>query len=488
MTPGQRYEITRPVGYGRQSQARHEDSESLDAQRARCEGWAASRGLQLVGWQEDQNVSGSVAPGDRPGFRRVLDMVKSGRADAIVVADLERFSRSDVGATLELVRALQDEHGCAMVIVDLGGQAVDPSSPTGEFVFTTLLSLARMNLRIMSDKIEDGKTRAARAGKCLGRPELGFDLDDRGYRVPNAEADLVREIFRRVIDDGLHATTRWLAAGNGGLDEHGRPRAWNTSWVKRLISRKVYTGVSEWNGLTVERIPDGYERAGQAPHEAIVDLSTWTRANNRLDAVEPTRALPSAKHHYALTKFVVCDECGKPMRGTLSGVSKKRPRGLPAYRGYCDHGVYARADDLEAATLDVLLEMAAEHGDESRTVPASGQDVAAALAALESAKLARAADAENLELPADILAKRDAAHAVKIDRLEADYASALQASEPVREPSSYEEIQQGGVAGLPDVLRRMYNPAGAVVRVRPGKAPARERIMVDERVALEAGS
>ncbi|MGH4019419.1 MAG: recombinase family protein, partial [Pseudonocardiaceae bacterium] len=65
----------------------------LDAQRATVHAEAERRGLRLVEVFTDEGISGKSTDG-RPGPAAALDAVESGRAAVLVVAKLDRLSRS----------------------------------------------------------------------------------------------------------------------------------------------------------------------------------------------------------------------------------------------------------------------------------------------------------------------------------------------------------------------------------------------------------
>jgi len=66
----------------------------LDAQEAAIEAAAAGRGWTVVAGFVDAGVSGSRPPAERPGLAAALDALAGGEAGALVVAKLDRLSRS----------------------------------------------------------------------------------------------------------------------------------------------------------------------------------------------------------------------------------------------------------------------------------------------------------------------------------------------------------------------------------------------------------
>lgn len=168
----------RLVGYLRVSTAEQADSGlGLDAQRATITGEARRRGFELVELCEDRGVSGKTL--DRPGLTRALERVEDGGADGIIVAKLDRLSRSllDFAGLMERSR----RNGWAVVAVDL---AIDTSTAQGELMANVLATFAQFERRLISERTRDA-LRAARArGTRLGRPpRLGDEVAAEAWRM-----------------------------------------------------------------------------------------------------------------------------------------------------------------------------------------------------------------------------------------------------------------------------------------------------------------
>ncbi len=67
--------------------------------------WAAERGHQIVEAVRDVGVSGAMPPGERPGWRRVMQLLEG--ADGVVVYALDRVARSlwDLAAVVRELEA-----------------------------------------------------------------------------------------------------------------------------------------------------------------------------------------------------------------------------------------------------------------------------------------------------------------------------------------------------------------------------------------------
>src|SRR5690606_26004464 len=86
-------QTARVVAYVRVSTDKQaSDGNSLDAQRAKLEAYAAAFGLEVVALEVDAGVSAKSL--DRPALQRALAMLDAGEADGLLVTKLDRLTRS----------------------------------------------------------------------------------------------------------------------------------------------------------------------------------------------------------------------------------------------------------------------------------------------------------------------------------------------------------------------------------------------------------
>jgi DNA invertase Pin-like site-specific DNA recombinase len=129
-------EHKRFLGYLRVSTDEQADSGAgLAAQQEQLRRAFEYEGWELVEEIRDEGASGKDL--DRPGLRRALELINAGEADGLVVAKLDRLTRSvvDFGDLLEWF----DLAGAAFVALDL---RLDTSTPTGAMVAHVLVVVA----------------------------------------------------------------------------------------------------------------------------------------------------------------------------------------------------------------------------------------------------------------------------------------------------------------------------------------------------------
>jgi len=212
--PGTR-PVTRALCYLRVStedQARN--GNGLDAQREAVQAEASRRGwaVEVVA---DEGASGKQV---NPGLRLALDQLASGRADALIVAKMDRLARSVLHASDIMDRARTQ--GWDLVICDL---ALDLSTPYGKAMANMLATFAELEREMIGTRTREGMAAAKAKGKQIGRPRLATaDLVDRICIERDAGASF-GAIARGLTDDGI-------------LSPQGRP-GWQPSTVRRVFER-----------------------------------------------------------------------------------------------------------------------------------------------------------------------------------------------------------------------------------------------------------
>ncbi|KAG0273637.1 hypothetical protein BGZ96_004763 [Linnemannia gamsii] len=112
----------------------------------------------------EENISGSVAAKERPGFIKLIDRMEVG--DVLVVTKLDRLGRNamDVRATVEQLGGL----GVRVHCLALGG--VDLTSPAGKMTMQVIVAVAEFERDLLIERTQSGINRARVAGKQFGRP------------------------------------------------------------------------------------------------------------------------------------------------------------------------------------------------------------------------------------------------------------------------------------------------------------------------------
>ena len=174
----------RAVGYLRVSTEEQADSGAgLEAQRSAITLAATGRGWDHGHIHQD-HASGKSLNG-RKGLEEAIEAIENGEADALMVAKLDRLSRSlmDFAGLMERSR----RKGWALVALDLG---VDTSTPSGEMMANVLAVFAQFERRMIGQRTKDALAVKRAQGVRLGRPTV---------LPPTFGLDIRRTHFRTVV-------------------------------------------------------------------------------------------------------------------------------------------------------------------------------------------------------------------------------------------------------------------------------------------------
>lgn len=155
-------------GYLRVSTSEQADSGAgLEAQRQTIAAEAARRGWS-VDWITDAGYSAKSL--NRPGIAQALELLRTGEAEALVVAKLDRLSRSmlDFAAVMERSRL----QGWAVVALDVN---VDTTTPSGELIAGVMAQFAHYERRLIGQRTKDALAVKRSQGVRLGRPPVLTD-------------------------------------------------------------------------------------------------------------------------------------------------------------------------------------------------------------------------------------------------------------------------------------------------------------------------
>jgi len=152
------------IGYVRVStEERQRSGAGLAAQRKAIEAECLRRGWQLVEVIEDAGYSARDLK--RPGVQIALETLRRGEAGALVVAKLDRLSRSMLDFTAVMAKA--SKQNWALVALDC---AVDTTTPAGEAMANVLATFAQFERRLIGQRTREALAAKRASGVRLGRP------------------------------------------------------------------------------------------------------------------------------------------------------------------------------------------------------------------------------------------------------------------------------------------------------------------------------
>jgi len=209
---------TRVVAYVRVSSEKQvEEGISLDAQKAQVASYAALYGLEIIETVEEGLSAKTLA---RPGLARALAMLAAGRAEGLLVAKLDRLTRSvkDLGELIAGPFATS-----ALLSVS---EQIDTRSAAGRLVLNVLASVSQWEREAISERTAVAMQHLKEQGRYTGgHAPYGHTLTGGSLAAVHSEQEtIVRARTLRARGLSFGKICKALAS-EGKLARNGRPFA-----------------------------------------------------------------------------------------------------------------------------------------------------------------------------------------------------------------------------------------------------------------------
>ncbi len=304
---------------------------SPEVQRGQIERWAKAHGHTLTWHEPELDVSGGSM--SRPIFGRIMERVRTGQSDGVIVAKLDRFARTLVGALSTLEEF--ERHDAVLVSV---AENLDLSTPMGKAFLRILLVFAELERDRISESWGTATDNAVARGVHIAKfTPVGYEKGADKRLAPSAEAPAIREAF---LMRGAHMTRTEIARRLDEIAPRPNGGRWTTAKVERVIKNRVYMGEA-YRGKAVN--PNA--------HPAIVSTAEWQAAN-----LAPVRAAHRSSKPNLLGGIVRCAGCRYVLAPQVYGWGKTKP--TQAYRCREIHGAGACPEpaSIPRGTLDRYVE------------------------------------------------------------------------------------------------------------------------------------
>lgn len=211
---------------------------SIDSQTQRIEQYAAAMGLEVSQMVSDPGWSAKTLL--RPGIGQIIEAVKRGEVETVIVLKLDRITRSL--ADLQALLALFDRHDVRLLSV---AEVLDTRSAAGKMLINILGTFAQFEREQTSERTSLGLATKRRNGTAYGRVPFGYRRIDNTL-VPYAPEQAALAQVRRMFDEGVSYAriAAWLD-DNGHKPPQGGTK-WHATSVRKLCLSKAFSeGVGE---------------------------------------------------------------------------------------------------------------------------------------------------------------------------------------------------------------------------------------------------
>ena len=362
-----------------------EDSESLNNQEQLLVDYVSGvPDLKLVKIYRDNGETGTEF--NRPGFDMMMNDLRKGFINCIVVKDLSRFGRNYI-ETGEYIEKIFPFMGTRFISVLEHFDNTDPNASNKD-LYVSLKNL--MNEAYAKDKsmrICSAFEVKKRAGEFnVKNAPFGYKLSGnkkRPYLIDEPAASIVREIFElRLKGDSIRSimqlmdekypTPRQYLYEKGVLHQCRENSHWDITAIIRILNNRTYLG-HMLSGKTVSRLYQGKKKAyiSENQWEVVENVNEPIISREVFDAVQKLMQAEGDRRRSFLGKsknpenifkgLIFCRECGRFMyrgRTKITATNIAWYFGCSGYRNHkdraCSHMRTIREEKLKDAVLTFI--------------------------------------------------------------------------------------------------------------------------------------
>lgn len=278
---------------------------SLDEQEKEMKKLCMYKNYQIYKVYREEGVSAKNM--NRPKFQEMMQDLKDGKINRIIVYKLDRLTRSI--QDLEVICKLIEKYHCSL---DSVSEEINTDTAMGVFFIRMTTILAQLEIERTSERTKFGLKGAAKNGHFCGKAPIGYRKINKELVIDDLESEVVKEIFDDYVN-GLSVCTITKKLNN----KNALNRNWRTTTIDRMLSNYIYCGDYLYGKRAKNMKPIHLENICPA----IIDKETF-----KMVQTQKERNLKNytRKHTYIYMQKIVCSKCNKIMGGS-STTSKNKP-------------------------------------------------------------------------------------------------------------------------------------------------------------------
>ena len=295
-------EVPRKVGiYCRISDDREGRGEGVERQEEACRTLVEDRKWTLVDTYVDNDISATQTKKVRPSYLRLLEDLRTGRINTIVVWAVDRLYRRPIELE-DLLKLLENQSNITVNVVQ--GSDLRLETSDGQVMARVLVALAKRETDMLTARIQLKMDELARAGKPHGGART-FGFTKNQLNLNEEEAEIIRKMAKMFLaTKSTNGVVLWLQ--KEGI-KTARGGEWRRKTVNDILRNPRIAGYRSHHGTLYKAV-----------WPAIISETEWLEIKNILSDRD-RRTSPGNKSKYLLTGLVYCGNCGHKMGNMTRG-------------------------------------------------------------------------------------------------------------------------------------------------------------------------
>lgn len=327
------------------------DGYSIHMQKEKLHAYCVSQGWDIEGFYIDDGYSAKDL--DRPEMKRMIENIKNGLIDCVLVYRLDRLTRSVLD--LHNLLKLFDKHNCKFKSAT---EVYDTTTATGRMFITFVAALAQWERENTAERVKVNMQQMVREGKYPGgKVNFGYKLENGKIVINEQEADVVHKMFELYLEGNGDNRTATLLNRMGHRTRLGR--MWTGKQVRDILTNQIYIGRFFYM--------DEYHEGIVPP---IIDEETFETAQKMREGRRGKHP-KQISSNYVFSGVLRCARCGRVMPGKLSNHTVKG--GIYARRKYTCRGTFTKMCDMPMLDEQSIEEAFLRYIQEFRDISAASE-------------------------------------------------------------------------------------------------------------------
>ncbi|MDP4087126.1 MAG: recombinase family protein [Bacillota bacterium] len=222
---------------------------SISAQREKLKAFCSIQEWNDYKFYVDEGISAKDT--NRPQLQLMLDHIKQGMINTVLVYRLDRLTRS----VLDLYKLLEifEKHDCHFKSAT---ETYDTSSAMGRMFITLVAAMAQWERENLGERVRMGQIEKARQGKYSAKAPFGFDKNSEDVLIVNEDEKTVILDMIDKIKEGY--SIRQLA---NYMDDSGIPPIrgyqWHMTSILSILKNPALYGAIKWRDEIIENPDQG---------------------------------------------------------------------------------------------------------------------------------------------------------------------------------------------------------------------------------------